>query len=479
MADFFDRAEVLSVLHGFNPWWDNRPSTALPFRRIAYQQCRKYLDDEALHRAILLSGPRRVGKTTILTQIAESLISDGQPRASILYLSLDHPMLKLLTLPEVLRIYHESVYPEGERAVLLLDEIQYAKEWELEVKQIIDHQRFYRVLATGSASVVHKQRLAESGVGRWVKVSIPTLSFYEFLLIRGESLPAIPGNLRPADLFTKRDSELLQLGAKLRKLMPLFIRYLLVGGFPETAQHPDIAVCQRLLREDVVERVLKRDMTALFGIRNVNDLEKLFIYLCLHTGGILKVQTCASALGVSHITVGNHLDALEQANLIYRLPPTAVGGKAVLKAKHKVYLVDAALRNAVRLKGEEIAQNPREMGLIVETTVLRHLAAYYYRDTPQIMYWRDPKTEEEVDIIVKSPAYTLPVEVKYRENAPIGESDGIFTYCRKEAVSKAYVVTQRERDFSVISVGSKTKILRIPAHIFTYLLGQAERLLWS
>lgn len=318
-----------------------------------------------------------------------------------------------------------------------------------------------------------------AGSGGGQGVSIPTLSFYEFLLIRGEALPAIPSNLRPADLFTHSDSELVQLGAKFRKLMPLFIRYLLVGGFPETAQHPDIAVCQRLLREDVVERVLKRDMTALFGIRNVNDLEKLFIYLCLHTGGILKVQTCASALGVSHITVGNHLDALEQANLIYRLPPAAVGGKAVLKAKHKVYLVDAALRNAVLLKGEEIAQNPQEMGIIVETTVLRHLAAYYYRDTPQIMYWRDPKTEEEVDIIVKSPAYTLPVEVKYREDASIGESDGIVTYCRQESIGKGYVVTQRERDFGLTPVGHKAKILRVPAHIFTYLLGQAERLLWS
>jgi predicted AAA+ superfamily ATPase len=52
-----------------------------------------------------------------------------------------------------------------------------------------------------------------------------------------------------------------------------------------------------------------------------------------------------------------------------------------------------------------------EMGTIVETTVLRHLHAYYYRDTPEIVYWRDAKTDREVDIIVKSPQYVLPVRV--------------------------------------------------------------------
>jgi len=61
--------------------------------------------------------------------------------------------------------------------------------------------------------------------------------------------------------------------------------------------------------------------------------------------------------------------------------------------------------------------NPEEMGIIVETTVLRHLYAYYYRDTPEISYWRDAATNREVDII-KNPAYHLPFAVKYKEKAP-------------------------------------------------------------
>ena len=472
--------DLVSILRGFNPWWARRPFEVPEFRRLAFQICNRRLRDQQLRRAVLLTGPRRVGKTTILTQIAKSWVEEGRDPKSILYLSLDHPILKLASLSEILRLYHENVHPEGKATVLLLDEVQYADEWDFHVKQLIDRKPEYRILATGSASVVQRHQLVDTGVGRWTRVPIPTLSFYEFLRIRGDELPGIADNMRPVDLFRKTPADLGDIGERSRSLMPLFRRYLLVGGFPETAHHPDIAFCQRLLREDVVERVLKRDMTALFGIRNVNDLERLFIYLCLNSGGIFSTQTCAKELGATTATVGNHLEALEHANLIYRLRPSALGGKKVLKARYKVYLVDAALCNAVLLRGEEIIDDPGQVGPIVETTILRHLFAYHYQDTPQILYWRDAKSGREVDIVVKSPKYTIPVEVKYRADASLSEKDGIVEYCRAENPSFAYCITQQERDFDLRNIpGVKTKLLRVPAHIFAYLIGQAERALWA
>ena len=480
MKDFFDLSEVVGVLQGFNPWWTGAPFEPRPFQRLAYQVCRGYLQDQNLRRAVLLSGPRRAGKTTILNQIAGDLVTEKVDPKSILYISLDHPLLKLLSLPQILRIYHDNIHPEGKPTFLLLDEVQYSRDWELQIKQLVDHKPEYRILATGSASVVHREKLAESGVGRWIKVAIPTLSFYEFLRIRNDEMPNISPDLRPTDLFSMTPRELADIGARLRPLMPLFNRYLLVGGFPETARQQDIGLCQRLLREDVAERVLKRDMTMLFGIRNVSDLEKLFIYLCLHTGGILAVQNCAKALGTTANTVSSHLESLEQANLIYRLPPDEIGGKKVLKARYKVYLVDAALRNAVLLRGEDILKNPQETGIIVETAVLRHLYAYYYRETPRITYWRNAVTDKEVDIIIKTPKYAIPVEVKYREDASLSAKEGIVGYCRETKTPNAYWVTQREQDFGVVQFpGLDARFLKIPAHIFTYLLGQAERLIWT
>ncbi|MHC1725634.1 MAG: ATP-binding protein [Syntrophobacteraceae bacterium] len=459
MREFFSRTEITTVLNGFNPWWGNRTCDLPNFRRLAFDACKMYLKDKSLKRAILLSGPRRVGKTTILQQMAIDFIQEGDNPRSILYLSLDHPLLKLLSLSEILSFYHESVHPEDREALLLLDEVQYSKDWETEVKLLIDHKPNYRILATGSASVVHRDRLAESGVGRWITVPIPTLSFYEFAHLRQERLPKIPPDLRVSDLFSRSPGDLMLLASKMRPLLPLFQLYLLVGGFPETARQANIDLCRRLLREDVVERVLKRDMTALFGVRNINDLEKLFIYLCIHTGSIVGHNTCAKELGTSATTVANHLVFMEQANLIYRLPPSDVSGKRMLKARNKYYLVDAALRNAVLLKGEEILTNSDEMGRIVETTVLRHLYAYHYRDMPEIVYWRDSIINKEVDIIVKSPAYILPFEIKYKEDAAIGKNDGLYIYCNTAKVKLAYLVTKRDSDFGLEDLGDTTRML--------------------
>lgn len=480
MNNFLNRTEIINVLNGFNPWWSAKPFFVPEFHRLAFNACRSYLDNKRLRRAILLSGPRRVGKTTVLQQTAKALIDAGHDPKSILYLSLDHPLLKLLSLREILSLYHESAFAEGKPATLLLDEIQYAGEWETEIKLLVDHQPQYRILATGSASVIHRERLAESGVGRWITVPVPTLSFYEFVLIRKEQPEQFPADLRVSDLFQSDPGGLSILADQLRPLQPLFQQYLLKGGFPETAFQENIDLCQRLLREDVVERVLKRDMTALFGVRNINDLEKLFIYLCLHSGGILPHQSCAKDLGTTATTVANHLTLLEQANLIYRLPPSSLGGKKVLKARHKYYLVDAALRNAVLLKGEEILNLPEEMGTIVETTVLRHLYAYYYRDTPEIVYWRDATSGKEVDIIVRSPAYVLPFEVKYKENPALDRNSGLGIYCAAENPKGAYLVTKRDVDFDLTRLQDcDTLFLKIPAYILCYLLGQSERLLWK
>lgn len=480
MNQFLDRTEILSVLNGFNPWWSARPFFVPEFRRLAFGACRDYLENRDLRRAVLLSGPRRVGKTTVLQQIAQALVKQGNDPKSILYLSLDHPLLKLLSLREILGLYHEGTYAGGKPATLLLDEIQYAPAWETEIKLLVDYKQEYRILATGSASVIHRERLAESGVGRWITVPIPPLSFYEFALIRDEQPHGIAPDLRVSALFAFQPGDLSVLADRMRPLQPLFQWYLLVGGFPETATQKNIDLSQRLLREDVVERVLKRDMTALFGVRNINELEKLFIYLCLHSGGILAHQACARALETTTTTVANHLTLLEQANLIYRLPPSALGGKRLLKARNKYYLVDAALRNAVLLRGEEILTNPDEMGAIVETAVLRHLFAYYYRDTPEIVYWRDAATNKEVDIIVRSPAYVLPFEVKYRENPRLDKESGLGTYCSSENPKQAYLVTKREMDFAVTRLkGIDTSFLKIPAYILCYLLGQSERLLWG
>lgn len=155
--------------------------------------------------------------------------------------------------------------------------------------------------------------------------------------------------------------------------------------------------------------------------------------------------------------------------------------KASGRAYDVAFLVDAALRNVVLLRGEEILSDSDEMGRVVETSVLRHLYAYYYLDTPRVTYWREPKTDKEVDVIVKSPKYVIPVEVKYRHSAKLSAKDGLVKYTQNDDnVQYGYMVTKSERDFDVLTFQDvSARFLKVPAHIFIYLLGQAEHSLWE
>ncbi len=480
---FVATEEILRIIYAFNPWWSGRATKIPTFRRIAFDACWERLFDPSIRRGVLLSGPRRVGKSTVLAQLAEMLIQQGVDPKRVVYLSLDNPFLKMLTLAEIMVIYEENVRGAASEVdtFLLLDEVQYSKEWDLFLKFFIDHRPDFRIVATGSASLKQKHDTIDSGVGRWVTIPMPTLSFYEFLKIRGCELPEVDPDLKLHQVAELHSGEMQDMARRFRITLPEFQRYLLVGGFPETAKSEDIDYCQRLIREDVVERVLKRDMVALFGIRKVSELERLFIYLCLRSGSILSVRNCASEIGTTASTVDNYLQCLENANLIYQLSMADWGGKKLLRERSKYYLVDAALRNAVLLKGDEIMTDPNELGVIVETAVLRHLFAYSYFDSPKVAYWRDSKTDKEVDVIVKSPRYTIPVEVKYRTSAHIDSSDGLVKFSFQDTeVTNAYMVSKEDKDFGLVTFRDHpVKYLKIPAHIFVYLLGNAEHRKWG
>jgi predicted AAA+ superfamily ATPase len=119
--------------------------------------------------------------------------------------------------------------------------------------------------------------------------------------------------------------------------------------------------------------VLKRDMTAQLGPRNVLEMEKTLLYLCLHDGGIVDLTALSSNLGVSKATAKHFLDLFEAAHLVYKLSPYGYG-KQVLMGKHKYYLADAAISGSVLLKGKSLLQNDAKLGAAVETAFFVLLA---------------------------------------------------------------------------------------------------------
>ena len=472
-------AQVIKVLQQYNPWW-RTPSAikeeSKPQKRLAYYEALKTLTHKSIRRFAVLSGMRRVGKTTILYQIIEHLIDEGINPKNILYATFDNPILKLVNVENVLSIY-ESLYPiEGTRYIFF-DEVQYTENWELWMKVIYDSRKDIRLIATGSASPILEKGSADSGIGRWSVLKIPTLSFYEYCRLLDLDLPHLPENLRLSEL---QDFGSAQLGDLMNKFIPLqnhFNRYLMIGGFPELVLSDDDSYAQRMLREDVVDKVIKRDVLSLFNIRSPLLMEKLFLYLCMNSTEIFNATTAAKELeNVSITTIDNYIKALEMSNLIYLAKPMHVGSKGALKGRPKIYVADAAIRNAV-LMIDNVLSDEKELGAMVETTVYKHMVSFYQGIPAQLGYFRKAKdNQKEVDVVAELPRQKILCEVKYRNQSHIAATDAIVELCQDEKakVTNAFLITKRLDDFGITSHKTIVPILRVPAIAFLYILGRTE-----
>ena len=467
---------ILKVLTAFNPWWKTgavNPKMTKTYKRFAFHEAMKRLDQNDLRRIVVLTGTRRVGKTTIQYQMIDTLLKRGIDPAKIVFISMDHPMLKLSGVNDVLEAYHENIYADQD-VYYFFDEIQYAQDWDRWLKMIYDMQPDTNVVATGSASPALVKGNQESGAGRWTVIQVPTMSFYEYCELLDLERPQLPKTIKMTQMLHMTQPEHSRIMMQLQKVQNHFNRYLQVGGFPELALSDNDIMAQQIMREDVVDKVLKRDLPSLYNLRNATELERIFLYLCNVSSEIVSIEAIAKELsGVSRPTVENYIQYLESANLIYLSLPVDMAGKKVLKASPKIYIADAAIRNAV-LMDESLLTDPIEMGKIVETAVYKHVAAFYYQQATSVGYYRGGRKGKEIDIVVDKPnAYNILIEVKYREGAPLKDDDAIAELCTD--ASAAIVVTKGASDFGVHNTKSGKDMLRIPAFAFLYLLGHAEK----
>ncbi|MHB8985448.1 MAG: DUF4143 domain-containing protein [Eubacteriales bacterium] len=148
----------------------------------------------------------------------------------------------------------------------------------------------------------------------------------------------------------------------------------------------------------------------------------------------------------------------------------------MLKARPKVYVADAAIRNAV-LMLEDALSDPEEMGIMVETAVYKHVASFYYRQQTRVGYYRQASNrEKEIDVVVDYHTLgRLLIEVKYRENLKIGLKEAIVELADDKNTVAAMVITKRSEDYGLLEQKTRVPIVKIPAFAFLYMLGHAEK----
>lgn len=475
MMKITSKENILQVLSAYNPWWRSGVvpgDFAKPYKRFAFHEAMTQLDHPDIRRTVILSGARRVGKTVILYQMIQTLLERGTDARRICFVSLDHPLLKLCSMHELIETYRNHIYGE-EDSYFFFDEIQYASDWDNWLKVIYDTMPKTRCAATGSASPLLSKRSQESGVGRWTSVRVPTLSFYEYCNLVGvEDLPAVPDSFKPTNLRALDARERTRLFNDLSPLQLHFNRYMLVGGFPELALSPDESTAKQILREDIVDKVLKRDIPALFNIRNSTELERVFLYLCYNSSGIIALEAIAKELqSISAKTIADYISYLESAHLIYKSAPVDLSGKKILRPKNKIYIADAAIRNAVIMR-DDILTDPEELGVVAETTIYKHVAEFYDQNATQTGYYRNAGTKKEIDIVVEYAGGKILIEVKYRSNTELGANEAIVNEAQK--ADRSLLITKNADDYGIKKLHSGAELTKIPGFAFCYLLGHTE-----
>lgn len=349
-----------------NPWWKEPHRIPEDWERLTprgyLQAFWPLLEQRDPHRAVVLLGPRRVGKTVLLHHVVQRRIKEGTPPSSILFLSLDSPLYTGLSLERLMSLALGAAERSSERGcTIVFDEIQYLRDWERHLKSLVDSHRETRFIASGSAAAALRLKSLESGAGRFTDFLLPPLTFFEFLEMRKER------DLVDACL-AKSVPPLPAMGA----LNHAFVEYLNFGGYPEALFSETVrADPARFIRQDVIDKVLLRDLPSLYGISDIQELNRLFALLAWNTGQEVSLEKLSKGSGVAKNTIKRYIEYLQAAFLLEVVHRVDRSARRFQRATtFKVYLTNPSMRAAL------FAPEPADgtaIGALAETAIFAQM----------------------------------------------------------------------------------------------------------
>jgi predicted AAA+ superfamily ATPase len=433
--------ELSENLRTLNPWWSGQPGPQLPqFRRWLFDRLRK-LVDTGITPAVVLRGPRRVGKTVLLRQVIESLLAAKVSARRILYVPFDElPALRNIQEPvlaisrwfekDLLGKTFNEAGKENETPYLFFDEVQNLDSWAPQVKNLVDNH-MVRVLVTGSSSL-RIEAGRDSLAGRITTLDLGPLLLREIAQLRfGQTVPALWADngfesLIQIDFWKAA----LAHGAKFADARDQSFKAFSERGAYPIAQERYATPWHELadyLNETVIKRAIQHDlrMGPRGQKRDEKLLEEVFRLSCRYAGQTpgqsIFVPEIQQALGgnIGWNRILKYLRFLDGTLLIRLIPPLELRLKRK-KSPSKVCLCDHALR-ASWLQ-EMIPLDPGGLDADPHLTDLAgHIAesvlGYYLASIPNldVAYFPSRGAEPEVDFIITVGTRRIPIEVKYRK----------------------------------------------------------------
>ena len=456
-----DKEFVISYLKTRNYWWQTREVSPVDKGIVRHEYIDKIRAIEKLERIVCLSGIRRSGKTTILYQYIDHLLknADAEPQ-KVVYVKVDDLLGKIDSIHDVLNIYHEltGINPVEENVCVLLDEIHVQKEWQRQLKYYLDAHAKCRFVVSGSSKTLLYKDASESLAGRIRFIDVFPLTFKEFLLFNGITLPEETTQVG-IDNFKQIERAYFSVIAQKEQLSYLLNQYFDTGGYPEWFKIKDMEQWRRVLVDDYFSLILFRDIVSVFRVKDPLLLEKLVRDIAVFSTNRFSYRGLSERLGVDRETLKLYLYYLRSSMLIATADVYTYAKKAVEKREKKLFFCEEGLRRALTLDHDE--------GKSAENVVAWHLIKRGCRSKVffEPYYW---KNKHEVDFIYDDSMLVLPVEVKYREHPVAADTRGLIEFMHAFNLNLGIIVTKDVLKPEIIAAGKE--IIFIPLWLFLLLL---------
>ncbi len=397
-------------IYDYNIWWKTSqvPKAYTGQKREIFDDITRYLD---YRQMLIFFGLRRAGKTTLLYQIINFLLSTKTIRPlNILYYTFDEQEHDLDRLVEV---YQQEILQgsiaEHDRIYFLFDEVQKLDDWTNKVKMLYDHYPNIKIIMTGSAGLTLTKNTKESLAGRFFEFCIEPFSFDEFITFKD-----VPVDKTREHVYK-------------REIINLYREYLKNGGFIEAVAFDEIAL-KKYIKESLLERVLYKDIPESFGLNRPQLLFRLLTIIAAHPGMYLDYKNLGNDVKVDQRTIAAYISYLEYSLLINKLYNYSGNMLTSEKKIKRIYLANISFVTALRT-------GTTDYSVLLENFYAGLFKARFFYRSPQ---------KQEVDIITVKHDRLLPVEIKIKEKLRTKDVASVTKFMKHFQCERALVITMND-----------------------------------
>lgn len=365
----------------------------------------------------IIIGPRQVGKTTLLKELA---IYCKRKNAKYRYFNLEMPSDANYFAKDFQDMLSDMA---KEKQVILIDEFHYLPNATKLFKLIYDEFKKIKIYASGSSAIEMHKHLKESLAGRRHIYRLFPLSFQEWLPSKTSTI-RLPGNFHVKINYHTH--------SKLKRYLEEFIVF---GAMPGLVHEKTIEAKKRLLL-DLVATYIQKDIKALLREEDILSFNRLLSLLAGQEGSLLSENNVSGMLNYSLRQVRKDLAILNQMFLLDILKPFFTNRGRELKQTNKIYFFDSGIRNAILRDFRGLERRP-DKGVLLESFCL-HEMQKDLRVAQEIYYWRT-REKDEVDFILVQDRIPIAVEVKSKISTP-DIPNGIKQFLNKYPECKTAVI---------------------------------------